>query len=229
MKINISSLLILISFVVCSCKPEQDNKHLFILSGQSNMQGIPVDNSFIPTLETKLGKNKIIIVKYAQNGSSIRLWDTSYKSTTDTFNLYDTLLNKIHAKIKRDPIQTITFIWMQGESDAKNQLGTTYEKSLINLYNQLSDDLKRKDINFIIGRLNDFDMTNEKFPHWTMIRNIQMNVAKSNPKFDWVNTDDLNDDENNKRLNTLHLTKKGYELLGKRFADKAMLLIENNK
>ena len=118
---------------------------------------------------------------------------------------------------------------MQGESDAKKIFGNTYEKSLSKLYNQLSDDLKRKDINFIIGRLNDFDMNNEKFPHWTMIRNIQMHVAKSNPKFDWVNTDDLNDDENKKSLNNLHMTKKGYEILGKRFAEKAILLIENNK
>ena len=229
MKVKIISLLILISFIVFSCNPEQDKKHLFILSGQSNMQGIPIDKSFIPTVETKFGKKKIIVVKYAQNGKSIRHWDTSYKSTADKFNLYDTLFNKIYAKIKSDRIKTITFIWMQGESDAKKIFGNTYEKSLRKLYNQLSDDLKRKDINFIIGRLNDFDMNNEKFPHWTMIRNIQMHVAKSNPKFDWVNTDDLNDDENKKSLNNIHMTKKGYEILGKRFAEKAILLIENNK
>jgi len=196
------------------------------------MQGIPINKSFIPIIETTFGKKNVLVVKYAQDGKSIRQWDTNYKSTREELNLYDRLLNKIDAKIKNDSTQTVTFIWMQGESDAKKQLGDTYEKSLIHLYNRLSADLKKEDIHFILGRLNDFDMNNENFPHWTMIRDIQMKVASSHPKFDWVNTDDLNDGVNRNGTilnNDLHMSEKGYEILGKLFAEKAILVIENNQ
>lgn len=50
---------------------------------------------------------------------------------------------------------------MRGERDAKEKHRKVYEKSLTGLSSQLSNDLERKDINFIIGRLSDFDMLNK--------------------------------------------------------------------
>jgi hypothetical protein len=92
--------------------------------------------------------------------------------------------------------------------------------------------MERNDINFIIGRLSDFDMLNEKYLHWTMIRDIQVKVAESNLRFDWVNTDDLNDKinrEGKEIKNDLHMSAEGYLIMGKRFADTSIKLIENNK
>lgn len=82
---------------------------------------------------------------------------------------------------------------MQGERDAREKFGEIYERSLIGLYKQLNKDLDFEDVNFLIDRLSDFDMSNEKYSHWTMIRDIQVKVAESNPRFDWIDTDDLND------------------------------------
>ena len=65
-----------------------------------------------------------------------------------------------------------------------------------------------------------------------MIRAIQVKVAESNPRFDWIDTDDLNDginSEGKEIKNDLHMSKKGYEIMGKRFADKSIRLIEKNK
>jgi hypothetical protein len=121
---------------------------------------------------------------------------------------------------------------MQGERDARMKYGEVYENSLLGLYEQLSSDLHRTDINFIIGRLSDFDMQNEKWPHWTMLRDIQMKVGESNPRFGWINTDDLNDGINREGKdipNDLHMSEVGYKIMGKRFAEKAIqLIIENN-
>jgi hypothetical protein len=80
---------------------------------------------------------------------------------------------------------------------------------LIGLYTQLSNDLNHTNVNFLIGRLSDFDMQNTTYPHWTMIRDIQEKVAKSNPRFDWINSDDLNDGrtrEGKEIKNDLHMS-----------------------
>jgi hypothetical protein len=100
------------------------------------------------------------------------------------------------------------------------------------LYDQLNDEIERKDMNFVIARLSDFDMSNEKYPHWTMIRNVQEKVGDSNLRFAWINMDDLNDgvDRKVKEIqNDLNMSKDGYVTLGKRFAEKSIELIEANK
>lgn len=231
-------LLGLWALALTACiSPKQKGKHLFILSGQSNMDGLKPGESFTPTVETKYGKENVIVVKDALGGQPIRRWYRNWKPPKGDFpkaqpDLYDSLMIKVNAAILDEKIATVSFIWMQGERDAREKLGDVYEKSLIGLYNQLSNDLNRKDINFIIGRLSDFDMANEKYPDWTMIRDIQVKVADSDSRFGWINTDDLNDGVNRsgKEIsNDLHMSAEGYIIMGKRFADKAIQLIENNR
>jgi len=120
---------------------------------------------------------------------------------------------------------------MQGERDAKMRWGEVYEVSLKGLYDQLCKDLGRNDINFVIGRLSDFDLKNQRYPHWTMIRKVQVKLAESSPRFGWVNTDDLNDGVNRKGKkiqNDLHYSAEGYKTLGKRFAESALKLTNQN-
>jgi lysophospholipase L1-like esterase len=228
-------LMSLIAILISSCESKQEGKHLFILSGQSNMEGLRPEESFTPTIKEKFGVENVIIIKDALGGQPIRRWYQDWKPLIGEEpkaqpDLYDTLMTKVYKAIVNEKIATVTFIWMQGERDAREKLGEVYEESLKGLYRQLSNDLESKDINFIIGRLSDFDMSNEKYPHWTMIRNIQVKVAESNPRFDWVNTDDLNDGVNRggKEIkNDLHMSAEGYVIMGKRFADKSIQLIEN--
>ncbi|SMD42128.1 protein of unknown function [Aquiflexum balticum DSM 16537] len=224
--------LILISESVFSF--QIDGKHLFILSGQSNMEGLNPEESFIPILKDSLGGDKIIVVKNAMGGQPIRRWYKDREtidgnSLIEKPDLYDSLMNLVNTVIQNENILSVTFIWMQGERDARESYGSVYEASLIGLYNQLSKDLGRSDVNFLIGRLNDFDLRNEKYPDWTVIRDIQVKVAESNPHFDWVDTDDLNDGvnrEGQKIENDLHMSAQGYVILGKRFAEKSIQLIK---
>lgn len=63
-------------------------------------------------------------------------------------------------------------------------------------------------MNLIIDRLSDFDLVNKKYKHWTKIRLAQVKVVESDPHFDWVNTDDLNDGLNGQEKkieNDLHM------------------------
>ena len=46
----------------------EDGKHLFILSGQSNMQGHRPDEAFTPAVKAALGKDNVIVVQDAMGG-----------------------------------------------------------------------------------------------------------------------------------------------------------------
>lgn len=200
-------------------------QHLFILSGQSNMARMDETQTFIPLLEQKLGKEQVMVVKDAHGGQPIRQW-------LPPNALYDSLMHKLEEKdLVFDKMKSITFIWMQGERDAREKLGESYEEQLWSLYQRLVDDLRVEKIHFILGRINDFDLDNDRYPHWTLIREIQVKVANSEPYFDWVDTDDLNDGYNHKGLpiqNDLHLTPEGYLTFGERLATAALRLIANN-
>lgn len=227
----------LTAMLLSSCVSKPEEKHLFILSGQSNMKRVQLEESFTPVIETAFGRENVIIVKDAVGGQPIRRWYKDWKPLKGNepkakADLYDSLMVKVNAAIAHNKLNTVTFIWMQGERDAREKLGDVYEKSLKGIYAQLSSDLGRTDINFLIGRLSDFDMQNTTYPHWTMIRNIQVKVAESNSRFEWVNTDDLNDGKNREGKeikNDLHMSETGYVHMGERFANKAIRLIKNTQ
>ncbi len=215
---------------------EEAGHHLFVLSGQSNMQGHRPEEAFTPAVEKALGKDHVIVVQDALGGQPIQRWYKKWKSPTGekpemTGDLYDRLMEKVKPAIEGKKLASVTFIWMQGERDAKMEWSAVYEESLVGLYKQLSKDLDRDDMNFVIGRLSDFDLKNEKYAHWTKLREIQVKVADSSPRFVWVNTDDLNDGTNRRGKaikDDLHYSADGYKTLGKRFAASALELIEKN-
>jgi len=223
---------IIFTFIIISnsCTPKTENgTHLFILSGQSNMANLDPSISFKPNLENLLSKENIIIVKYALGSQPIYRW---YKEWTyengmkpeNSGDLYDSLMRKVTKAIKGKKIKSVTFVWMQGERDAKLKYGDAYEKSLVGLIKQLSDDLQWNELNVVIGRLNDYSMDNNTHPHWTVVRETQVKVAESIKRGGWVDTDDLNGVKND-----IHCTEEGYFILGERFANKAITIIENNK
>jgi len=229
------SLLVVVLFLsVMSSSMAEEGKHLFILSGQSNMAGHRPDEAFTPAVEKALSEENVIVVQDAKGGQPIMRWYKKWvgpngEKPEQRGDLYDRLMAKVNAAAKGQKLASVTFFWMQGENDASRQWGSVYENSLVALHKQLSDDLGRKDVGFVIGRLSDFDMTNKRYKHWTMIRDIQVKVAESNPRFAWVDTDDLNDGKNRRGKeikDDLHYSGEGYKELGRRFAAEALKLIK---
>ena len=127
-------------------------------------------------------------------------------------------------------LASVTFVWMQGERDARKAWGEVYKDSLAGLLDQVKRDLELQDLRFVIGRLSDFDLTNEKYPHWTMVREAQMELAEESRFGAWIDTDDLNDGQNRQGKeirNDLHYSAQGYISLGRRMAKKAIALIKD--
>ncbi|MCH7224895.1 sialate O-acetylesterase [Haloferula sp. A504] len=210
------------------------DSHLFILSGQSNMAGLDPAISFTPTVEKAFGAENVVVVKSAQGGQPIRRWYKEWKPAESPVpegnlgDLYDKLMEAVEKAAGDREFDTVTFVWMQGERDAREGHGGVYGDSFKGLIGQLSKDLKRDDIHFVIGRLSDFDMEDQRYPHWTKVRDVQVAVAESSPRGAWVDTDDLNDKPakgGEGTRNDLHYTKEGYRILGERFAEAAIKLI----
>lgn len=176
-------------------------KHLFILSGQSNMKRLDPETSFSPAVRKAFGKDRVIVVKDAEGGQSIRRWFKKWKDVKnyksmkpDTSadpstigDLYDRLMKKVDAEIAGKSIKTVTFVWMQGEADSGKH-HVVYEKSLKGLVQQLEEDLNPGKVNVVIGRLSDAKMTSAG---WLEIRRIQQTLCEANPDWEWVDTDDV--------------------------------------
>jgi len=208
--------------------------HLFILSGQSNMVGVNPATSFTPTVAAEFGEDNVIVVKAAWKSQPISKW---YKKWAPSPNaapkegngaLYDHLMEKVNSEIKGKTLRTITLIWMQGEQDAAGY-GNVYKASLEGLIEQFRTDMKRQDLNFVIGRLSDF--SHKKYPHWQMVREVQVEIAEADKRGAWIDTDDLNartvsHGGKTFEVNDLHYNGEGYKTLGKRFAEKAITLIK---
>jgi len=103
---------------------------LFILAGQSNMVYMDESKSFTPTIKKAFPGDEVIVVKYAQGGTPIRLWFKGWKApegadeswTKDKErqgSLYYTLMEKVKKAIEGKTPDTVSFVWMQGERDAK--------------------------------------------------------------------------------------------------------------
>lgn len=215
----------------------QEGKHLFILSGQSNMAGLKPAESFTPAVEKEFGKDRVIVVHDAQGGQPIRRWDKAWTSKDGSTpkqkpgDLYQKLMTKVNAAVGDQSLASVSFLWMQGERDAREKNGEVYAAALKRLVDQVTQDTKQKSINVVIGRLSDFDMDNKRYPHWTRIREVQVEFAKSRPNTAWVDTDDLNDGLNRrgkKIMNDLHYSAEGYKVFGSRLAEQAIGMINKS-
>jgi hypothetical protein len=228
-RFNIIILAIMVSASLA--RGVEDGKHLFILSGQSNMVGLDPNISFTPTVEAAFGNENVIVVKDAASGQPISRWYLHAAGTRG--DLYNRLLEKVLVAIEGEKVRTVTFVWMQGESDVR-ETAPVYGDSLGGLIGHLKTDLQFEDINFVIGRISDYGLLdttswerwNFTIEGWQMIRTIQVEYANSYRLGAWVDTDDLNGDAEN-LVNGLHYTVEGYETLGQRFAEEPIALINN--
>jgi len=211
--------------------PGETSTHLFILSGQSNMARMDPHLTFVPAVQAAFGADRVTVVHAAWGGQPIRRWYKQWTSSSGekiapTGDLYDKMMSQVKQAVANRPVETVTFVWMQGERDALRRHADVYEDSLRGLIQQLADDLGRTDLHLVIGRLSD----SARYKDWRMVQAAQMRVADEHPKGAWINTDDLNsgiDGKGEEIHDNLHFSVEGYKVLGQRFADAAIQLITN--
>lgn len=211
----------------------EGGKHLFILSGQSNMVLLHPGESFVPAVNEAFGSDKVVVVHDAEGSQPIWRWYKDWKPANGDGpeapgDLYDRLMKKVRAEMEGQSIETVTLVWMQGESDANQGHGSVYAASLRGLRRQFEEDLGHKPIHFVIGRISGYGLVREHAAEWRLVRAAQVEVADNDPPAAWIDTDDLNTGLSREGVmykNDIHYSAEGYRLLGKRFAEKAIALI----
>jgi hypothetical protein len=219
--------------------------HVFILSGQSNMAGMNPALGFEPEAKELFPDAEVVYFKVARGGQPIRYWvsewdeiavkhgmDVAAKRARDQNKgtlYYQPILEQYKKLLEKHPRPaSVTFCWMQGERDAREQLSAAYADALTQLVKNLRRDLEQPEMNFVIGRLSDFGKVDNV--EWQNVRQAQVHVANDDPRGAWVDCDDLNDKmAGGVKRDDLHYTREGYELLGRRFVRQAKAIIEGSE
>lgn len=234
------ALATLFALLTLSASAQDKPVHLFILSGQSNMAGMKPENGFLPEAKKLLPEGEVVHLKVARGGQPIRFWIPEWNAISsaagidvpnDKIPYYEQIMAQYQAlEKKHGTFASISFCWMQGERDAKSNLESVYEASLKQLIANLRRDLKRPDLNVVIGRISDHTPAPDYVAGWDSVRKIHVKVATDDPHGAWVDTDDLNNKEKaGKPTNDLHYTSEGYTLFGQRLARQAVRLIEGKE
>ena len=242
---TITLLTFSLTFLASAKSDSEKPVHLFVLSGQSNMAGMDPKTGFM-TEAKKLFKNeKVVYIKVAKGGQPICRWLEEWQDIAKNNGLdeghikrihrggkvefYQPILDQYKGMLKKHPkFESVTFCWMQGERDANGGAHAAYKDALKQLISNLRRDLKRPDMNIVIGRIGDYALDRESC---VTVRKVQYEIANEDPLCAWVDVDDLNDREKDgKIINAVHYKRpEGYVLLGERFARQGYALIKGKK
>jgi hypothetical protein len=219
--------------LVIFASAQEKSGHLFIMSGQSNMTD-SVKRGFTEVVTKALGEDKVSIVHQCKPGRGIRFWVADYalpedhpmaslsknKSNGENF---PELVEKAKGEGDATKFKTVTFVWMQGESDAHRDLGVAYERSFKVLMERLKKEIGIEQMYFVIGRISDYGLHNEeKKKGWQGVREAQQKLAEGDPLGAWINTDDFIAEEVKKNQGDLHYTPQEAVKLGTRLGEAAL-------
>lgn len=194
-----------------------------------------VKEGFTERVVKRYGEDKVTVVMRMKSGRGIRFWVADYQPPSDSKlsgrkmasngEEYPPLIEAARAALDEKSFDTVGLIWMQGESDANSGLSEAYEKNFLKLVEQLKTDLVRSDLYFVIGRINDYAKSQPDNDHWRRVREIQVKLGETGGNA-WIDTDDLNGTKANNGDGDLHFPQEGARIVGQRFADKAIELID---
>ncbi len=235
MKKNLLLVAVLVTSLVHQAFAD-GGQHLFVLSGQSNMTP-SLSASFAQSVEKVFGKDKVIVVRVGWPSQPIKMGYKAWAppegmqdpSPDKNGSTYETLIKSTQKAISGKQIDSVTYIWMQGEEDARAGWGSVYGKSFNGVLEQLKQDLKVTKINYVVGRINDYWTTSQGLKDGDLVRETLVKLGEAGPNAAWINTDDLN-----KGVNPWggydecdgHFSPQAYRIIGQRFARKASLLID---
>jgi len=162
----------------------------------------------------EIESEEIYLIKYAIGATSLAEdWNVNGGPLYSQFTQWvdDALANLTSSGIDYD-IEGM--MWMQGENDAFDvDRANSYEANL----NTLIADIRRRyddDLDFVIGRLHE-ELTPFFYTEANTVRQAQVNVANSDAKNYWVNTDDFVVNP----IDGVHFDSSGHLALGEAFAD----------
>lgn len=215
---------------------------LFASDGRTNSLGdrFGPELTFAARLQEKKPDSRIAIIKYARGGSSLARdisgdfgdWDPDYPGLNQYTHGLATIRNAwavidIDGDGEPDRLVPKCIIWMQGESDAYNDLESAlaYEANLSRLMDLLRAALREPDLAIVIGKITDSgrDEDGLLMDHIAVVQEAQESFAENDRCAEFVTVADgfeyPPDDP-------WHYTTAGYLEMGTAFADAVLELEE---
>ncbi len=215
-------------------RAEEKSGHLFILSGQSNMTG-KVKKGFADVVTKALGEDQVTIVHQCKPGRGIRFWVADYQLPEDhpmaglsnnksNGENFPQLIESAKQVGDAKKFKTVSFIWMQGESDAGRDLSVAYEESFKKLTANLKKELGIEEMPFVIGRINDVGLYGDekRKAAWTRMRQVQEKLGNDDPIGAWIDTDDFITEDHKHAKGNIHYLGEMPVKLGERFGEAAL-------
>jgi hypothetical protein len=167
---------------------------------------------FAHSLASKLPNEKIRLIKSAQGGTALyNDWSPITKGGP-----YRNFMKTTKAAIADLDASGVKYeiagmLWLQGESDANEKKGDSYEKNITYFISHMRKEFKTKDMPFIIARI--CDNWGRKSGHAKFVRDAQMKVAKTIHNVACFDTDDC-------AISGGHYISAGLAVIGNRFSEK---------
>ncbi|PVX46405.1 hypothetical protein C8C85_2261 [Flavobacterium sp. 103] len=215
----------------------------FASDGKSNTLSdrFGVELSFAKKLQELYPNQKLAIIKYARNGSSIDSAGTAYFGAWEPdfrggkgMNQYDYFLKTVNnamavQDINGDGVEDVLIpsgiIWMQGESDSDKteQVANQYYANLKRLMELMRATFRNNDLPIVIGKISDSgdDVDGKIWRFGELVQYGQEKFAATES-----NTAIVRTTNSYKYTDKYHYKSDGYIDLGKEFA-KAVFLLNN--
>lgn len=157
-----------------------------------------------------LPEDEVRLVKYAANGTALyNDWaPTEGPQYLGFMQAAQSALANLEAQ--QIPYEIAGMLWLQGESDAKEQMGAAYEANLAAFIQKMRFEFNTPEMPFIIARVRNFYGKGEQAQ---MVRSAQQSLGQKIRFVAWFDTDDLNP-----LVNGGHYGLAGTLEIGKRFA-----------
>ena len=196
--------------LVVVAEPEiHEPKHLFVLAGQFNMSA-NLYNHFAQAVRKTIGKDKVTSVRSVNEEAKMAEWDEGYGK----------LMKDIGNGLVGNSYETVSLIWMHGESDARSPSARYYKENFLAFVDRLRTDLKAPELKFVVGRISDTGMSDSNGPYVKMVRESQVSAADGDDDGAWIDTDDLI--RMGRDGDGIRYGRNAAAILGERFAYKAM-------
>ena len=198
-----------------------------------------VELSFAAKLQELYPNQKIAIIKYTRNGSSIdstgisraSAWEPDF-NTGKGINQYDYFLKTVNnamavKDINNDGIEDLLIpagiVWMQGESDANKTelIANQYYDNLKRMMDLMRAAFRNNDLPVVIGKISDSgnDVDGKVWTYGELVQYAQEKYATKNANVSIVRTT-----SNYSYTDKFHYNSEGYIDLGNQFAEAIYLL-----
>jgi hypothetical protein len=168
-----------------------------------------------------LPNDDVRLVKYAINGTA--LYDDWAPTTGPCYIGFMAAAQGALADLEamQVPYEIAGMLWLQGESDAVETMGSAYEQNLAAFIVHMRSEFNTPEMPFIIARVRDFY---GKGAQAKMVRDAQQALAETMPQVAWFDTDDCGT-----LINGGHYALPGTIEIGNRFAQSYMEIVSETK